>query len=120
MCPCGSGKPYDQCCGPFHRGANPPTAEHLMRARYCAFTREDCDFLLRTWDPRIRPDSLTFDNAITWTHLEIVKSVKGQQSDYMGMVHFRAHYLTPQGPGVQEERSRFVRQEGGSPWIYVD
>ena len=81
---------------------------------------EDCDFLLRTWDPRTRPDSLTFDNAITWTHLEIVKSVKGQQSDYMGMVHFRAHYLTPQGPGVQEERSRFVRQEGGSPWIYVD
>ncbi|MDP9834135.1 YchJ family metal-binding protein [Gleimia europaea] len=43
-----------------------------------------------------------------------------QQPDSMGMVHFRAHYLTPQGPGVQEERSRFIRTEDGSPWVYVD
>ncbi|WP_084703264.1 YchJ family protein [Actinomyces sp. S4-C9] len=120
MCPCGSAKPYEQCCGPFHRGGNPPTVELLMRARYCAFARKDRDFLLRTWHAQTRPNSLTFDDAITWTGLEIIKTVKGQQPDSMGMVHFRAHYLTPQGPGIQEERSRFIRTEDGSPWVYVD
>lgn len=77
MCPCGSAKPYEQCCGPFHRGGNPPTAELLMRARYCAFARKDRDFLLRTWHAKTRPSSLTFDDAITWTGLEIIKTVNG-------------------------------------------
>ncbi len=35
-CPCGSGKGYGECCGRFHAGeAAAPTAEALMRSRYC-------------------------------------------------------------------------------------
>nr|WP_316226808.1 SEC-C metal-binding domain-containing protein [Bradyrhizobium sp. SZCCHNS3052] len=40
QCPCGSGLPYDRCCGPYLDGDDqPPTAEALMRSRYTAYTR---------------------------------------------------------------------------------
>ncbi|MDR0401008.1 MAG: SEC-C domain-containing protein [Treponema sp.] len=36
-CPCLSGLPYEECCGPYISSAeNPPTAEALMRSRYTA------------------------------------------------------------------------------------
>lgn len=38
-CPCQSGKPYTECCQPFHlKTAFPETAEQLMRSRYAAYT----------------------------------------------------------------------------------
>ena len=38
-CPCGTGFPYTDCCGPLIRGASPAdTAEDLMRSTvYCIF-----------------------------------------------------------------------------------
>jgi SEC-C motif domain protein len=51
-CPCGSGRRYDACCRPFHRGdREPPDAEALMRSRYAAFARKDADYLWRTLHP---------------------------------------------------------------------
>ena len=51
-CPCGSGKDFDQCCGPYLSGrAEPPTAEALMRSRYVAYTRGDIDYIGRTTAP---------------------------------------------------------------------
>lgn len=49
-CPCGGG-PYVECCAPFHRGAEPPDAERLMRSRYSAFVLGDLDHLWRTLHP---------------------------------------------------------------------
>lgn len=120
MYPCGSGSRYVDCCGRYHRGEPAPTAELLMRARYSAFVLQDRGFLLKTWDPRTRPSTLSFDPDLKWTGLEILRQVKGGKADTMGMVHFRAHYTTPQGQGVQEERSRFLRPEVGAAWVYVD
>ena len=58
-CPCGSGAPYLGCCGLYLEGALlPPTAEALMRSRYCAFVRRDSAYLLATWDPAHRPAKL--------------------------------------------------------------
>jgi SEC-C motif-containing protein len=59
-CPCGSGAPYADCCGPFHRGEREaPTAALLMRSRYSAFALGDAEYLLRTLhadhDDRARP-----------------------------------------------------------------
>jgi len=42
MCPCGSQKTYESCCGNFHSGlALPETAEELMRSRYSAYVKQD-------------------------------------------------------------------------------
>lgn len=49
-CPCG-GPTYEGCCAPFHRGAEPPDAERLMRSRYAAFVRRDVAYLYRTLHP---------------------------------------------------------------------
>ena len=52
LCPCGTGGPYDECCGALHRGeATAPTAERLMRSRYSAFVRHNAEYLRQTWHP---------------------------------------------------------------------
>ena len=41
-CPCGSGRAFDECCGPFLSGAAAaPTPEALMRSRYAAYALGD-------------------------------------------------------------------------------
>jgi len=47
-CPCASGARYDECCGPYHTGAEAPDAEALMRSRYAAFVRGDAAYLWHT------------------------------------------------------------------------
>jgi SEC-C motif-containing protein len=85
-CPCGSAEPFGGCCRPLHLGERQAhTAEELMRSRYSAFAVGDADYLWRTWHPRTRPDSVTVDQGIEWTGLEIVDSGDNE-------VEFRAHY----------------------------
>ena len=39
LCPCGSGRPYEECCETYIEGRETaPTAEALMRSRYAAHT----------------------------------------------------------------------------------
>ena len=62
-CPCTSGLPYDECCGPLHRGERAaPTAEQLMRSRFSAFALADAAYLLATWHPSTRPESLELED----------------------------------------------------------
>lgn len=60
LCPCTSGLKYAACCAPFHQGAEPPTAQQLMRSRYAAFALGDVAYLWRTLHPahpdRQRPE----------------------------------------------------------------
>ena len=48
LCPCSSGAAYRDCCAPFHRGAEPPTPQALVRSRYAAFALGEIDYLYRT------------------------------------------------------------------------
>ncbi|MGI8645664.1 MAG: YchJ family protein [Nocardioides sp.] len=117
-CPCGSGGPYDACCGRLHRGAAQAlTAEELMRSRYAAYAVGELDHVLRTWHPRTRPDSLEPDPTMTWTRLTILEVVDGSADDAHGIVEFEAHYRGPTGAGVRHERSTFDRR--GGRWVYV-
>ncbi|MET1042537.1 MAG: YchJ family protein [Microbacteriaceae bacterium] len=117
-CPCLSGESYGECCGPFHRGdAVAPTALRLMRSRYSAFAVGDADYLLQTWHPSTRPDTLTLDPTDRWYRLDIVASERGGPFDSEGIVEFRAHYRGSDGAGVQHEVSRFVRED--RRWFYV-
>jgi SEC-C motif domain protein len=111
-CPCGSGAPYDGCCGRLHRGAaQAETAEELMRSRYAAYAVGATDYLFRTWHPRTRPADLTPDPALTWTGLTIV----GSGADW---VEFVAAYSRGGVAGELREHSRFERRAGR--WVYVD
>ncbi|WP_405738731.1 YchJ family metal-binding protein [Streptomyces sp. NBC_00028] len=113
-CPCGLPQPYDECCGRYHSGAAAPTAEALMRSRYCAFVRLDAGYLLRTWHPRTRPARLDLDPGMRWTGLEILGTGDGSAFHHTGTVEFRASYAG----GSLHERSRFERVDGA--WVYVD
>lgn len=115
-CPCG-GRRYADCCAPYlRREAWPPTAEALMRSRYTAFALADADYLLRTWHPRTRPDTLELDDR-RWLGLEVLDRVDGGPDDMMGIVGFVAHWSLDGRRASQTERSAFVRR--GGRWVYL-
>ncbi|GGV68111.1 YchJ family protein [Streptomyces massasporeus] len=114
-CPCGLPQAYEACCGRFHSGAAAaPTAETLMRSRYCAFVQGDVAYLLRTWHPRTRPGRLELDPGMRWTGLEVLGASEGSAFHTTGTVEFRASYRG----GSLHELSRFERVDGA--WVYVD
>lgn len=117
-CPCGSGTPYADCCGPLHRGdVAAATAEELMRSRYSAFVVGDTDHLLRTWHPATRPASIELDPEQRWTGLEVIATEAGGPADTKGVVEFRASYAVRGERGALHEVSRFFRV--GGEWLYV-
>lgn len=118
-CPCSSGLPYDECCGPLHRvERSAPTAEQLMRSRFAAFAVGDAAYLLATWHPSTRPPTLELDAALRWYRLDIIGTERGGPLDREGLVAFEAHYRSPDGAGSQHETSVFRREEGC--WLYVN
>ncbi|MGW2250567.1 YchJ family protein [Kitasatospora sp. NPDC001660] len=118
-CPCGLPAAYGDCCGRLHRGvAAATTAEALMRSRFSAFVAQDEAYLLRTWHPDTRPDSVDFDPALRWTRLEVDATGEGGAFHAEGTVAFRAYWTEGREEGVLTEHSRFVRHQGA--WVYLD
>jgi SEC-C motif domain protein len=117
LCPCGTQRPYEQCCGPWHAGAPAPDAQTLMRSRYSAFVLCNERYLLATWHPTKRPGAITFNKNQKWLGLRIVAAkMTGAAS---AEVEFIARSRVSNAAAVrQHERSRFVL-EGGA-WFYVD
>ena len=65
---------FADCCGRYidHFDTTPaPDAEHLMRSRYSAFVRGQVDYLLATWHPSQRPDTLELEPHAQWLGLEV-------------------------------------------------
>lgn len=118
-CPCGTGLPYDECCGPLHAGTRrAATAEQLMRSRYSAFAVGDPAYLLATWHPGTRPPRLELDPAVRWTGLDVLATDGGGLLAPEGTVEFRASWRAGAQRGEQHEVSRFVREDGA--WRYLD
>lgn len=81
ICPCGSTKPYADCCARYVDNNEPaPSAEALMRSRYTAYTLQREDYLLASWHPSTRPSTLGLaeDEATKWLGLEVKRH---KQSD---------------------------------------
>ena len=117
-CPCGLPQPYDDCCGPLHRGERTAaTAEQLMRSRFSAFAVGDDGYLARSWHSSTRPALLHTDRSQRWTALEILGATRGGLLDTEGTVEFRAHWTAAGRAGVLHEDSRFVREDGR--WVYL-
>ena len=119
LCPCGSGRNLDDCCGPIIAGAPAPTPEALMRSRYCAFVLGKLDHVDRTHAPEIRDD---FNRAeaersaeeCEWLGLEVKNAT---ESGDEGTVEFVARFKRGGQTFVQHERAAFCRRDGH--WLYL-
>jgi len=117
-CPCGSRRPYADCCAPWHAGGVAPTAETLMRSRYSAYVLALEPYLLVTWHADTRPAQLDLaaDEAPRWLGLEIRRHES--TGDNSATVEFVTRYKTGGRAHRLHEVSRFLREEGR--WYYVD
>ena len=123
-CPCASGKPYGECCGPVLDGtAKAATAEALMRARYSAYVTEHVQFLRDSAVKAIRDefseaDTTAWCRASRWHGLEIIATEKGGPDDETGVVEFRATYTANGEFCNHHEVSTFARE--GGDWKFED
>lgn len=119
-CPCGLPRAYDDCCGRWHAGdqhLQAPTAQALMRSRYCAFVLDLRPYLLDTWHASTRPTALDPpEPGLKWLGLD-VRSHREVDADH-AVVEFVARSKLGGRAHRLHETSRFVRE--GGRWFYVD
>ena len=123
LCPCGSKKSYQYCCGMYLTGKkHPETAEKLMRSRYTAFYQGNIDYLIATLHPDQRKSNerTELSNSIKntqWLGLTIIDTKQGKKNDAIGYVEFEAIYQVNE-PAQLHERSRFIKID--KKWFYAD
>jgi SEC-C motif-containing protein len=122
-CPCGSGKSYDECCGPLIAGKRQAaTAEELMRSRYSAYVEREIPYLGATLHPDHRGDydeksSREWAESAEWHSLEIRETVGGGAEDREGEVEFVATFTLQGVRQEHHERATFARR--GAKWYFV-
>ena len=124
LCSCDSGKNYQYCCAPYHKGIDfPKTAEQLIRSRYTAYIKKLVNYLVETTHPDKRSPSLETDirqsvKSTLWLRLTIHGTSHGLNSDKIGKVEFQADYQHNEERTTLHEISRFKRYKGH--WVYFD
>jgi SEC-C motif-containing protein len=87
-----------------------------MRSRYSAYVLKLEPYLLATWHPETRPDTLDLaDDAAKWLGLEIKRHVQEKDA---ATVEFVARYKVNGRAHRLHEISRFRRVDGC--WLYLD
>ncbi len=117
-CPCGSDSSYEECCGRYiEKGINPPTAEALMRSRYCAYVKGVPEYIAETaLEPPPIGEIVKTIEETEFLSLQVVETKRGGALDRKGVVEFKARYITGRTEGVLHERSSFVKKKG--VWLY--
>lgn len=124
LCPCGSQKNYENCCGQYISGqANAPTAEALMRSRYTAYVKQAFPYVYQTYHSDTKQHfSLQAieeqSEQIKWLGLKIIETEKGLENDDEGIVRFSASHRLNDKMHYLNERSFFARENG--VWRYVN
>lgn len=92
-CPCCSGNPYDDCCGPIIAGkVKAATPEVLMRSRYSAYVKDEMKHLRLSMHPDTQegfdePAAHQWATKATWQGLEIVRTqAKGDDKGYVEFI----------------------------------
>ncbi|PWI33928.1 hypothetical protein DI392_06935 [Vibrio albus] len=121
LCPCGSNKPYSNCCLPIHTDhKNAVVPEQLMRARYCAHVLKLPDFVISTYHPSCSAESeregIIESINLDWIKLEVLDTPTPQDTE--GFVEFKAYLQDEDTIQCMHERSRFVKENG--LWYYID
>lgn len=124
-CPCGSGLPLAECCGPMLSGhCQPATAEALMRSRYTAYTLVNVAYLQKTSAPALRKKfdekaTREWASASQWSGLQIIKTTQGGPDDATGKVEFIARYTYKESVQEHHEVASFIRGEN-QEWLFED
>ncbi|MDR3393694.1 MAG: YchJ family metal-binding protein [Parasulfuritortus sp.] len=117
-CPCGLAADFEHCCDPYLSGAPAPDAESLMRSRYSAYVLGDEPYLLASWHPDTRPETLDLkaEEPAKWLGLSVKRHE--QFDDSHATVEFVARYKIGGRAHRLHEVSRFERLDGR--WYYRD
>ena len=122
LCPCNSTQEFAACCGPLlDQSRSAASAEELMRARYCAYTRGDVSYILETIHPEKRGEHTEssirkWSSESEWLGLDLLSA---EEKGDDGHVEFTAHYRNEDGePVTHHERSHFIRLD--SRWYFYD
>ena len=125
-CPCGRTGQKNQplvgadCCGRYldhYMDIGAPDAESLMRSRYTAFVLGRNAYLLATWHPQHRPETLELEPDVQWLGLEVKQFTPIDETHAEVEFVARSRY---NGKATRlHERSRFVCGDDGR-WVYVD
>lgn len=138
-CPCCSGKTYKDCCEPYlDKGIDPPSAEAMMRSRYCAYATRKVDHILKTTHPtntEWRDDKVKWKKAALafadeYRFLSLNVQEVEEVSDSLAYVKFTSRFSAFGKKSTKEmgeagkdfpftERSKFVKEEDGL-WYYVE
>ena len=89
-----------------------------MRSRFVAFKHQLTGYLLATWAPQTRPETIDYQPDLNWIELSINGRKKGRKKDSEGWVTFVAHYELDGDRGVLHEKSHFIKEDG--KWFYLD
>ncbi len=119
LCPCGSGKNYDDCCKPVICGERKAaTPEELMRARYSAYVKTEVDFIVNSTHPEKRPENdrkeiENWSKSAGWMGLQILKT-----QNEAPQVEFIATYAD-HGVKLEHHELAEFRKENDE-WFFYD
>ncbi|MCC6075459.1 YchJ family protein [Pseudomonas sp. GCM10022188] len=122
-CPCGSTLVLADCCGCYHAGALPETAEALMRSRYSAYVLGLIDYLIATTLPAQqsgldRAAMAQWSAQSRWLGLNVEEHQALGGTPERARVTFVARWQDASGEHSHRECSDFVRANGR--WYFVD
>lgn len=127
-CPCGSQKPYQDCCQALHLGLDSgaqlaTSPEQLMRSRYCAFTLKNFDYIIKAHHADYL-DGLTLEQLQQgphphWLGLDVLSADETIHADGRkhGTVTFKAWYKMSGEIDAIYERSEFIFEQ--DRWFYT-
>lgn len=120
VCPCGSNKLYDDCCGLFIDGGKfPLTPEQLMRSRYTAYTKANVDYIAATMrspaaDGYDKQSAKAWAQSVEWDNLQVLNA---KSVGMRGYVEFIANFWENKKHKQIHEKSEFHLIDG--KWFYV-
>ncbi len=84
-----------------------------MRSRFSAYSLDRQQYLLSSWHPTTRPDSIESDPSIHWLRLKIINAERRTDQ-----VEFVATFKRNGKAHKMHENSRFIFENG--QWFYLD
>ncbi|CAJ1951578.1 unnamed protein product [Cylindrotheca closterium] len=97
-CPCGTGKSYRECCGPFHGGSPCLTMTDVLRSRYSAFAWRNIKHVIATTHPVCRDYR---EDKIEWAE-DLNKSGMFDSFDFVKLE------AGPEEPSADEENEGYM------------
>ncbi len=118
-CPCGSGLPFEACCGPIISGAPAATAEALMRSRYSAYVVGELNHVADTHAPEVRDDFNRSEAERLARHciFEGIEIRKVTETAERAQIDFVLRFKRDGKDMIQVELAEFRRVDGR--WLYA-